>query len=460
MIQMIRLTTVLLLLVMITACSRQTQPDLEHLYETSQSVQQPPVILIHGIMGSRLADKGSGEEIWVGSIGRLAFSDFSELALAIDPETLEPLPSNLETSGLTDQVAGRDYYGNIIRVLEEAGGYVRAGSSGQNGNGNREYHVFTYDWRQDNVVTAARLADLIDRIQQEHGDPGLRVDLIAHSMGGLVARYYLRYGRRDVLSDNEFPVNYSGAHNVRRVILLGTPSLGSAGSLHAFIEGSKVGFRRIPTEVLATMPSVYQLFPHSLHDWLVTSDGETLERDIFDVEIWRRFQWSIFDPEVRKRMMAGEESDQQNVAQLETLEKYFEKRLERARRFVWSLTVPVTDAPYSLIVFGGDCLPTPARLLVEEIDGISEIRLMPDKVQNRSAGVNYERLMLEPGDGTVTKASLLARDNLDLSIERHRYIDFPLDYPLFLCEQHDQMTGNITFQDNLLHTLLSPDSEQ
>ena len=90
MIQMIRLTTVLLLLVMITACSRQTQPDLEHLYETSQSVQQPPVILIHGIMGSRLADKGSGEEIWVGSIGRLAFSDFSELALAIDPETLEP----------------------------------------------------------------------------------------------------------------------------------------------------------------------------------------------------------------------------------------------------------------------------------------------------------------------------------------------------------------------------------
>jgi hypothetical protein len=27
------------------------------------------------------------------------------------------------------------------------------------------------------------------------------------------------------------------------------------------------------------------------------------------------------------------------------MEKYFEKRLERARRFVWSLTVPLAQAP-------------------------------------------------------------------------------------------------------------------
>ena len=115
------------------------------------------------------------------------------------------------------------------------------------------------------------------------------------------------------------------------------------------------------------------------------------------------------------------------------------------------------EAPYRLVVFGGDCLQTPAKLLVEEIDGISEIRLMPDKVETGITGMDYELLMLEPGDGTVTKASLLARDSLDPSVRRHRYIDFPLDYPLFLCERHDQMTGNITFQDNLLHALLNPD---
>jgi pimeloyl-ACP methyl ester carboxylesterase len=449
-----------LLLALVQACSQQKKPDLKRLYHQSNAVIQPPVILIHGIMGARLAEKTNGEEIWFGHIGRLAFSDFADLALTIDPATLEPRASGLETSGLADRVAGRDYYGNITRVLEEAGGYHLAEAGAMSTNRNREYYIFTYDWRQDNVVTAARLSDFIDRIKKSHSDPGLRVDLIAHSMGGLAARYYLRYGRDDVLMDNEFPVNFTGAQNVRRVILLGTPNLGSVSSLHAFIEGTKIGFRSIPTEVLATMPSVYQLFPHSLHEWLVTTSGKPLQRDVFDVEVWRRFQWSIFDPKVRQKVLANAESEAEGMAWLDMMERYFEKRLERARRFVWSLTVPVAEAPYRLIVFGGDCLPTPSRLAVEEVGGVSEIRLKPAQIKTPVAGLDYATLMLEPGDGTVTKASLLARNTLDSSVRRHRYVDFPLAYPLFLCERHDQMTGNVTFQDNLLHTLLDPDFEQ
>jgi hypothetical protein len=98
-------------------------------------------------------------------------------------------------------------------------------------------------------------------------------------------------------------------------------------------------------------------------------------------------------------------------------------------------------------------------LLVEEVNGISEIRLWPRELSNPLSGVDYGSLMLEPGDGIVTKASLLARESLDPSISRHRYIDFPLDYPLFLCEKHDALTGNETFQDNLLHALLSLDPQ-
>jgi len=32
-----------------------------------------------------------------------------------------------------------------------------------------------------------------------------------------------------------------------------------------------------------------------------------------------------------------------------------------------------------------------------------------------------------------------------------------LRYSFFLCESHDRLTGNITFQDNLLNALLSAD---
>jgi pimeloyl-ACP methyl ester carboxylesterase len=443
---------------MLQACSSaSTRPDLERLYRQSQPVELPPVIMLHGIMGARLSDNQTGEEIWYGNVRKLAFSDYAELALEIDPETLEPIPSQLQPSGLTNKVAGKDFYGKIIRVLEQAGAYHAATAGHPGKPGEREYYVFAYDWRQDNVVTAGKLADLVDAIKRDHHDPDLKVDLIAHSMGGLIARYYLRYGREDVLDSNDFLINFSGAHNVRRTVLLGTPNLGSVGSLHTFLDGYKIGLRSIPPEALATMPSIYQLFPHSLQQWLVTTEGKPLDRDIFDTEIWRRFQWSIFSPEVRQRVIADAENEADGQAWLEMMEHYFEKRLERARRFVWSLTVPLPQDLYKLIVFGGDCSLTPAKLLVEEIDGISEVRLWPGEVSQPVAGVDYDMLMLEPGDGTVTRASLLARGNLDPSIRRHRYIDFPLDYSLFLCEQHQYITGNVTFQDNLLHALIDPD---
>jgi len=63
--------------------------------------------------------------------------------------------------------------------------------------------------------------------------------------------------------------------------------------------------------------------------------------------------------------------------------------------------------------------------------------------------------MLEPGDGIVTKASLLARKTFDPTVARHKYNFFPLDYPMFLCTRHTQLSGNVHFQNNLLHALLS-----
>ena len=446
-------------LFVLSACSTATKPDLPRLYQQSWEVNQPPVILIHGIMGSRLEDTQSGEEVWFGSLSKLVFSDYREVALEIDPVTLEPLPSTLIPSGLADQLAGKDFYGNITRTLERAGRYKRAVPGEAQQPGSRSYYVFLYDWRQDNVKSAQQLYRFIEQIRKDYSNPQLEVDLIAHSMGGLITRYFLRYGKTDVLRDNTFEVNLDGADRVRRVILLGTPNLGSIQSLHAFIKGKKIGFGRLPPEVLASMPSVYQTFPHALNDWIITASGKPLDRDLFDVQIWRRFQWSIFDPQVRQQIIEQAGSPQQGRESLEVLEAYFEIQLERGRRFVWSLTVPVPDNSYKLIVFGGDCLLTPARLLVEEVNGVSEIRLWPRELSNPLPGVDYDLLMLEPGDGIVTKASLLARESLDPSVTRHRYIDFPLDYPLFLCEKHDALTGNETFQDNLLHALLSLDPQ-
>ncbi len=439
------------------SCMDYGAPNLQLLYRQANEVNQPPVIVIHGLLGGKLRDQESLTELWFGSFTKLLFSDFENIKLDIDPVTLEPRPDKLDAYAITDKAAGHDFYGAILETLQSAGGYQYTDVGTPHQAGDRNFYVFVYDWRQDNVKTAKKLSQYIEQIREDYNDPELKADIVAHSMGGLLTRYFLRYGELDTLDDNDFPVNLEGAKKVRRVVLLGTPNLGSASSLHAFMKGFKIGFGSVPPEVLATMPSGYQLFPHALNEWIVTANGNSLDRDLFDVNIWRRFQWSIFDPKVRGRILKKYATLEEGEAYLELLERYFEKHLERARRFVWSLTVPLPETPYKLIVFGGDCHMTPARLLVEEVDGISEVRLYPDEIKNPLAGIDYETLMLEPGDGTVTKASLLARESLDPSVPRHKYSFFPLDYPIFLCELHDQLTSNIIFQDNLLHSLLSQD---
>ncbi len=447
----------IILALTLQSCSHAVKPDLERLYEQNRMVKQPPVVLIHGMMGSRLTDSNTGKEVWVGSLSRLLFSNYEDIALEIDPESLLPRPSPLVTSGLLDTVVGKDFYAGITDTLKSAGNYQYASIGVDQSPTARNYYVFTYDWRQDNVQTVRALSQFIEQIRLDYANPELKVDLVAHSMGGLIARYYLRYGEEDTLDDNDFDINLSGAERVRRIILLGTPNLGSAGALHSFIDGVKIGTRTIPTEIVATMPSAYQLFPHAVNDWIVASSGNPLDRDLFDVIIWERFQWSIFDPVVRSRIMKKFENEADGLAYIDLLERYFEKHLERARRFVWSLTVPLPSQPYKLIVLGGDCELTPARIVIEEVKGVSEVRLWPNEIKKPVAGVDYDRIMLEPGDGTVTKSSLLARESLDPSIPRHRWVSFPLNYPIFLCESHTALTSNVTFQDALLNTLLSLD---
>lgn len=436
-------------------------PDLHRLYMESMMVDdQPPVIFIHGVLGSKLKDTETQEDLWPGAVSRLLLHNYSDIAYDINPETLDPLPSKAEAYEISDGAVGKDFYGKIVRTLSETGGYKLSKVGERIDPKHKNYYVFHYDWRQDNVVSAGQLADFIEQVRLDYNDPKLKVDIVAHSMGGLIARYYIRYGKQDVIGDNDFDqkLNMYGAERVRRVILLGTPNLGSVKTLNLFIQGVDIGINEIGTETLASMPSLYQLFPHPLVDWIVKSDGTPLKRDLFDVEVWRSFQWSIFNPKARKRILDGFEDKTKGEKHLLTFERYFEKNLERARRFVWSLSIPLPEKHPKLIIFGGGCSLTAARIIVEEVGGQSMVRMFPEEITQPVDGVDYDALLLEPGDGSVTKASLLGRNTLDPSVKRHKYINVPIKQSFFLCVSHNSLTGNLNFQDNLLNTLLTRDA--
>ncbi len=78
-------------------------------------------------------------------------------------------------------------------------------------------------------------------------------------------------------------------------------------------------------------------------------------------------------------------------------------------------------------------------------------RLHPRNIKHRIDGVPYEELMIEPGDGSVTKASLLAMDSLAPNATRGA---FPIAWSVFVCERHVNLPANVTFQDKLLNIVL------
>ncbi len=435
------------------------EPDFKQLYEGlsdghAHDHAHPPAVIVPGLLGTRLLDATSGREVWPGSLIDVTLGRYRNLELRTGAERNE-----LVTNGVTEAVFGKDFYGELIRILVDYGGYRRV----HPGNGpvdptQRRVYVFEYDWRQDNVATARRFDAFLARIRDDYNDPALKVDVIAHSMGGLMARYYLRFGTEDVLNDNRLEVTWAGAPHINKMILLGTPNLGSVSAIEGFIRGQSVGLRRIPQEVVATMPSAYQLFPHRIVDWLVDPAGSVIDLDQFDAETWKSLGWNIFADPVRARVIR-----ERGRAYYEALSTEFERHAERARRFSWSLTVcPAYNAefggcpefvepPTRLVVFGGNCSKTPARWVLEDGD----VRFKPNDVKSRNPQVDYKRLMFDPGDGTVTKPSLLARDALSPHTPRHEYSYFPLAYSFLLCEDHATLTSNTHFQDNLLDVLLT-----
>ena len=439
----------------LAACSHEmVRPDLARLYRVSSvAPDTTPLIVVPGLFGSKLRDRVTGVEAWPGDWKRIFFDDYHDLELKFDPETLEVKPDNLEPFAIAEQVLGQDFYGPIIKTLVDYGGYVRATTGTPVSPGERRYYIFTYDWRQDNVVHARELDRLIEQIRADYGDPQLRVDIVAHSMGGLVSRYYLRYGTVDVLDGTPQLISLYGTARVRKLILLGTPNFGAISSLYAYLDGEKIGLKRIAPEVLATMPSGYQLFPHPIATWLIDIEGNPMADSLFDPEVWQRYGWGIYDPgiDARLRTTRGPNAD----AYVAALRRFFALRLERARRMAWLLSTPEPSTPIRYVLFGGDCELTPARMALEIENGTARARLNPAEIKAPRSGVAYDQLMLEPGDGRVTKPSLLARETLDPTAPQHEESFLPVAYWFFLCERHDRLTNNINFQDNLLNVLLT-----
>ncbi len=447
-----RALVAVLLVVLAASCAGPPHADFSQLYAQRAAVaRRPPVIVIPGVMGSRLARSKDGREVWPGRLPALVTGrSFRSLALPV----LKPEPvadgALLVPSGLFDEVGGRSFYSDLVHALQSYGHYRCVAP--ESIDAATDCVLFGWDWRRDFVEAAGRLEAVVERLRRARLDPNLRVDLIAHSAGGLVARYYVRHGGSDVLGAEVVPAPDPRGHGVDRLILIGSPNFGSIAAVQQAMFGRRFPLGRAGPEVLATFDGLAELFPHPRLDWMIEADGLPAALDLFSIATWRDNRVGIFAPAARQRL-------RRRLSDAVAVERYlgaaaatFERSLARGARFQEVLALPSRQSTTRYYIFGSGCVATPARCLVEREDGRLALRSRPEEIRHPLPGIDYRARMLEPGDGSVTKSSLLGLPSLVDG--RPGPPVFPIAAAIFICAPHETLSANPTFLDNLLHVLL------
>lgn len=209
------------------------------------------VVLLPGIMGSTLAR--DGKEVWAPSGGALlrAIARFGgsikdlQLPTGIGDDhpgdgvtAVRLMPDLHALPGIWTPVKG---YDRLAKAMTAIG--FREGVN---------LLPFPYDWRLSNRYNARLLArragELLDRRRETH--PDAQVVLVAHSMGGLIARWFVEHE--------------GGAEITRRIVTLGTPYRGAAMAVDQLVNGVRRGIGALALDLTAfarSMPSLHQLLP-------------------------------------------------------------------------------------------------------------------------------------------------------------------------------------------------------
>ncbi|MEV0619504.1 hypothetical protein AB0I81_39725 [Nonomuraea sp. NPDC050404] len=204
------------------------------------------VVIVPGILGSVLRDE-RGECVW-GGLHEGLRRVFQPGALDIDaPLVPVELMPTIRLIGKT-LVPG---YGDLVIRMRNAFPNAKFDTiaPGRAGDSSANVLLFPYDFRAGVAVAAEELARrLRDRLGRPE-DNLRRVVVVGHSMGGLVARYWLG------------PLG--GASSCAALITAGTPHRGAPKVLDWLWNGVGVGAVRDPrlTKIMRRWPSAYDLLP-------------------------------------------------------------------------------------------------------------------------------------------------------------------------------------------------------
>ena len=448
---------------------------LKRLYDKSAQYHLPdrnPVIVIPGILGSRLTEEITGQVVWGGF--RRDFADpntdkgarLISLPLTGNPTTDEWITTDVFPDGVLDNIevklAGFPFtiqaYANILYTLG-VGGY-RDETLGLNaidyGTDHFTCFQFAYDWRQDIAYNAALLRDFIDEKREEvqkhyakeYGleNADVKFDIVAHSMGSLLARYFARYG--DAVLTPDTPITWEGATDLARVILVAPPNAGTVEAIEQLVNGFNTGRPVLPhyhPAMIGTFPSVYQLLPRSRHQAVVW-DGDLTNpvENILDPALWEKMQWGLSAQDDKtKAVLQTLLPEVESQEERHTIARAFQRNaLERAKIFQEAMDQPAKP-PQGLEMFlvAGDGHTTPEVVSIDTDTG----------------GFSIAKFGL--GDETVLRTSALMDERMGQEWAPVLVSPITWSATLFTPGKHRSITNGPIFEDNVLYWLLEDPRE-
>ncbi len=444
-------------------------PQLGRIYSRaaqSNDGHRNPIIVIPGMLGSKLVDPDSKHVAWgafrIAALKKFRGEDAHLVALPMGfREPLSELRDNKIASGILDDFEIRilgipvevHAYRDILSTMGVAGyrsETVASLGAVDYGKDHFTCFEFHYDWRRDCTENAANLHEFIrektayvqEERQKRFGTAAapVRFDIVAHSMGGLIARYYLRYGNQSLPEGGELPeLTWEGARHVEKLIVVGTPNAGSLMAMENLINGVQYSrwFPRYEPAVLGTMPSVYQLMPRPRHGSVVDSaTGKPI--NLYDWNVWKKYGWGLMNPKQHDTLKLLLPSNSA-VQRQQIAEDHLMKSLWQARQFHHAIDLaarPPEGTSISLVA--GDSKMTDSRLTA---DATSQTL----KVSQQA-----------PGDGTVLRASALMDERQTVDREWSPRMEGPITWSnvTFLFTDHLGLTSDPGFTDNVLYELL------
>jgi len=260
------------------------------------------VVLLPGLIGSVL--QKDGKTLWGTSPGALwnvvVGKALKQIIVSGADNGQDDLGDGVTATGLIPNP-------EIIPGLWKQGGYSRLSAEMVSALSLRPGHnffEFPYDWRRDNRVSARRLAksahSWLKDWREESGNSQAKLILVSHSMGGLVARYFMEC--------------LDGWKDIRMLVSFGTPFRGSGNAVDFLSNGFrwKVGPLSAfdGTDALRSFESVYQLLP--IYSFI--GEGAYLQRpadvDIPNIERQRAIEAARFHQEMTDAYAAHQVMDE------------------------------------------------------------------------------------------------------------------------------------------------------